>query len=131
MNESKPPENMTFEYSAYAKALPPQAIRMAGVKWGGPPEKMEDGSEPQPWHCLPFVEGSTYGLELIYPYETECQVVHDGATIRIDFDYANEPGGGLSDSEFKAFSPVRAAKYYLFNTRLDLQPPPGHVLRTE
>src|SRR2546421_6714089 len=66
-------DNLFVKYNTYAKVLVPQPIRMTNAKWAGSPEKMEDGSEPQPWHCLPFVEGSTYGVELIYPYETECQ----------------------------------------------------------
>ncbi len=124
-------ENVNIKYMAYARALPPRPIRMAIGDWGGPAEKMADGSNPQPWHCLPFIEGSTYGLELLYPYETTCQVVGADGTIRFDWDYLKEPGGDLTGSEFKAFLPKQASKYYLFNTRLDLQPPPGYVLRTE
>src|SRR5215831_18740134 len=123
--------NLTIQYSTSAKALPPQPIRMANAKWGGSPEKMENGSEPQPWHCLPFVEGSTYGLELIYPFETECHVVGADGTIRFEWDFAKEPGNVLTGGEFRAFAPVDASKYYVFSTRLDLLPPPGYALRTE
>jgi tetratricopeptide (TPR) repeat protein len=124
-------ENIDIKYGITKSALPPQVIRLGNVSWAGTAEKMVDGSDPQPWHCLPFVEGSTYGLELIYPHETECQVLHDGVTIRFDIDFAREPGVLSPGVEFKAFSPVGSAKYYLFNTGLDLQPPPGYVLRTE
>jgi Flp pilus assembly protein TadD len=123
--------NLTIRYSTSAKALPPQPIRMANAKWGGSPEKMENGSEPQPWHCLPFVEGSTYGLELIYPYETECHVVGAGASISFEWDFAKEPGGGLGGDEFSALSTGGASKYYSFNTGLELEPPSGYVLRAE
>jgi Tfp pilus assembly protein PilF len=124
--------DLTIKYCAYAKVPPPQPIRMANANWSGDlGQKMEDGSEPQPWHCLPFVEGSTYGLELIYPYETECQVLGTDGTMRFEWDYAKEPGGGLTGGEFRAFSPVDASKYYAFATRLVLKPPPGYVLRTE
>jgi len=99
--------------------------------WAGPPQKMVDGSEPQPWHCLPFTEGSTYGLELVYPYETECQVVGENGTIHFNWDFAREPGQALGGGEFVAFAPREASKYYFFNTGLDIQPPPGHVTRTE
>jgi hypothetical protein len=68
---------------------------------------------------------------LLYQHETECQVIHDSGTIRFDFDFAREPSGELTGAEFIAFEPVQAAKYYLFNTLLDLQAPPGYVLRTE
>lgn len=124
-------ENLKFNYKSYAKALPPRPIRITMGSWAGLPVKMEDGSEGQPWHCLPFVEGSTYGLELIYPYETECHVVNDNGAVRFDWDYTKEPGGMVTGGEFVLFSPLHAAKYYLYNTRLDLKPPPGYVIRTE
>jgi tetratricopeptide (TPR) repeat protein len=122
---------LRVEYGVTGPALPPRPIRLDVGGWGGPAsEKMVDGSNPQPWHCLPFIEGSTYGLELVYPHETECRIVNDG-TVRIDWDFASEPGGSLTGFEFLLFSPVKASKYYLFNTRVDIQPPPGYVLRTE
>ena len=124
-------QSLTIKYSPYAKALPPRPIRISGGWARAPAMKMEDGSDPQPWHCLPFVEGSTYGLELLYPYENECHVVNDNGTVRFDWDFANEPGGGVTGAEFVLFSPVLAAEYYLFNARLDVQPPPGYVIRTE
>jgi tetratricopeptide (TPR) repeat protein len=123
--------SVSVKYKAYAKWAPPQPIRLANVNWAGAPVKMQDGNDPQPWHCLPFVEGSTYGLEVVYPYETECQVVNAGGTIHFEFDFAKEPGGELFGTEFLAFSPVNASKYYLFSSRMDVQCPPGYVLRTE
>ena len=121
---------LRVEYGVTGHALPPRPIRLDVGGWGGPAEKMVDGSNPQPWHCLPFIEGSTYGLELVYPHETECRIVNDG-TVRIEWDFASEPGGALTGFEFLLFSPVAASKYYLFNTRVDIEPPPGYVLRTE
>jgi Flp pilus assembly protein TadD len=124
-------DKLTIKYAAYANALPPRRVKLEKPGWAGDLRKMEDGSEPQPWHCLPFVEGATYGLELIYPYETECVVVNDGGAVRFEFDFANEPGGVLTGGEFITFFPKPPEKFYLFNTRLDLVAPPGHVLRTE
>jgi Flp pilus assembly protein TadD len=124
-------EPITVKYHTYDRAVPPQPIRIKVGGWGGTAEKMQDGAAGQPWHCLPFVEASTYGLELLYPYETECHVVSDQGTVRFEWDYAREPGGGLTGGEFIAFAPKRASRYYLFNARLDLVAPPGHVLRTE
>jgi tetratricopeptide (TPR) repeat protein len=123
--------DLVIKYSATGKVIAPQPIRLKIGDWAGPPEKMVDGSEPQPWHCLPFLEGSTYGLELVYQYETECQVVGADGTIRFDWDFAREPGQVVSGGEFVPFAPREASKYYLFNTGLDIQPPPGHVTRTE
>src|SRR5208283_4290831 len=117
-------EKRIIKYSLHFKALPPQPVRIAPGGWSGAPEKMEDGSEPQPWHCLPFVEGPTYGLELVYQYESACRVVNDNGMLRFEWDYAREPGGTLTGAEFLAFAPMKASKYYLFSTGLDLQPPP-------
>jgi Flp pilus assembly protein TadD len=119
----------TIKYGAYAKALPPQPIRFERPGWGGADLKMEDGSEPQPWHCLPFVEAATYGLELVYQYDTECHVVNDGGELRFEWDFTREPGGVLTGGEFIASYP-KPSRHYLFNSRLDIQAPPGYVLRT-
>jgi tetratricopeptide (TPR) repeat protein len=125
-------DKLTAKYSTHARALPPQRIKLEKPGWAGAPDlKMVDGSEPQPWHCLPFVEAATYGLELVYPYETECHVVNDNGDIRFEFDYTKEPGGVLTGGEFITFFPKPPEKFYLFNTRVDIQAPPGHVLRTE
>jgi tetratricopeptide (TPR) repeat protein len=124
-------EKLDIKYALYAKAMPPQPIKVKKPGWGGTLDKMENGSEPQPWHCLPFVEASTYGLELLYQYDTECHVVNDNGKIRYEWDFSKEPGGVLTGGEFMSFAPEHAPKFYLFNTRLDLQAPPGHVIRTE
>jgi hypothetical protein len=124
-------DNLTIKYSAYAKVREPQSIHMANEPWTGAPRKMEDGSELQPWHCLSFAEASTHGLEFTYPYEAECHVIGERGTIRFEWDFAREPGDTLSGGEFRAFAPLDASEYYLFNTRVDVLPPPGHVLRTE
>ena len=125
-------EKFVIKYSAASdKAAPPQRIRLEVPGWGGDAaQKMEDGGEVQPWHCLPFVEGSTYGLELVYPYETECNVINDGPLVRFEWDFYKE-GSGVTGGEFVTFFPKEAPGQYLFNTRLDIVAPPGHVLRIE
>jgi tetratricopeptide (TPR) repeat protein len=83
-------EKLQIKYRTYTKAQPPRPIRMKVPGWGGSPEKMEDGSELQPWHCLPFTEGSTYGLELVYEYDNECHVVNDNGLVYFEWDFARE-----------------------------------------
>jgi len=123
-------DRLEIKYRTAHKALPPQPIRMKMPGWGGSPEiRMENGSEPQPWHCPPFVEGATYGIELVYHYETACHVVNDNGTVRFEWDYAKEPGGIAGPDEFGLFAP-KPTKFYSFGTSLDLQAPPGYVLRT-
>jgi hypothetical protein len=124
-------DTLTIKYSPYVKAMPPQAIQTTPAGWSGEGQIREDGTTVKPWHALPFALGSTYGLEVVYPYETECHVIGADGTVRFEWDFTQEPGGVLTGGEFRAFSPVDASKYYLFNTRLDLRTPPGYVLRTE
>ena len=124
-------DNLHVEYALYSKALPPRAIKLSIPGWAGAPDKMKDGSQPQPWHCLPFVEASTYGLELVYPYDNECHVVNDNGTVRFDWNYAAEENAQLTGGEFMLFEPTETPQFYLFNTRMDVEPPPGHVIRTE
>jgi tetratricopeptide (TPR) repeat protein len=58
-------------------------------------------------------------------------VVNDGDGVRFEFDYAHEPGGILSGGEFIFFNSSGPPDFYLFNTRIDVQSPGGHVIRTE
>jgi Flp pilus assembly protein TadD len=124
-------DKLAIKYRTAGKALPPQPIRLEVAGWGGSPDrKKEDGSEPQPWHCTPFSEGATCGVELLYQYDNECHIVNDTGQIRIDWDFANEPGGGATPDEFSESEP-RPSQFYFFATSVDLQAPPGYVLRTE
>ncbi len=116
-----------LKYRAFGQALPPRPIRLEIPGWAGDQSKAQDGSVPQPWHCNPFVEASTYGLELVYPYETECHVINDGGAVRIEWDFGRESAAGVTGGEFVQFAP----NHYGFNTSLDVQAPPGHVLRLE
>jgi hypothetical protein len=122
---------LKVEYFTYENALPPQPIHLKIPGWAGGPEKMEEGVQSQPWHCLPFVEGCTYGLELLYPHETECRIINENWALRMEFDYRKEPGGKLTGGEFGFFAPRRAPKQYFFMPRIDIQPPPGYVVRIE
>ncbi len=120
-------QRIHLKYRTAHSGRPPQPIRLEIPGWAGDASKMQSGNVPQPWHCNPFVEGSTYGLELIYPYESECHIVNDGGEVRIEWDYVRDRAAGASGGEFVRFAP----KHYLFNTHLDLQAPPDHVLRFE
>jgi tetratricopeptide (TPR) repeat protein len=125
-------DKLKVKYATYSKATPPQPIRVKVPGWAGSPEhKMEDGSPGQPWHCLPFVEASTYGLELINPFEPECQIINDNGMVRIELDFSKESGGELTGAEFSTFYPKQSSKHYHFTTRIDVQAPPGHAIRTE
>jgi hypothetical protein len=124
-------ENLTIKYNTYITAQPPQAIRAPAVEGDASAADEKGGATSLTPPCAAFGLAADYGVEVAYPYETECHVVGKDGTVRFEWDFAKEPGGVLTGGEFRAFSPVDASKYYLFNTRLDLWPPSGYVLRTE
>jgi tetratricopeptide (TPR) repeat protein len=122
----------TIKYSTASRAHPPRRIKLQVPGWGGDvTQKMVDGAVVQPWHCQPFVDGSTYGLELVYQHEQECHIVNDGPAVRIEWDFYKEPGGEVTGGEFVTFSPKAASQQYLFSTRIDIVAPPGYVARIE
>ncbi|MDB5174483.1 MAG: hypothetical protein JWN51_3256 [Phycisphaerales bacterium] len=124
-------EKLQIKYRTAGKALAPRPIRMPVPGWGGSPDKKkENGSVPQPWHCPPLVEGATYGVELVYHYDTECHVINDNGQTRIEWDYAREPGGVTGIDDFTLSDP-RPSNVYMFATSVHLQAPPGYVLRTQ
>ena len=122
---------LTVKYHTHSKALPPQPIRIKMPGWGGSNVKMEDGGMAQPWHCLPFAEGSIHGLELLYPFDADCRVVNDQAGVRFLGDLSGEAGDAMPGGGFSVLESESSPRCYLFNTGLDVQAPAGHVVRTE
>src|SRR5581483_5793386 len=109
------------------KGLPPRQIRLQIPGWAGDSHDHGDGAKPQPWHCPPWVDGSTYGLELIYPFDTECHVVNDNGEIKFIGDFSPEQPTGIKFPPFMTFAPG----HYGYTSALDIQVPDDHVLRIE
>lgn len=122
--------NLKLKWRSFfnGKEFPPTPIKLQIPGWAGNSKNHTEGSEPQPWHCLPFVEGSTYGIELLYPFETTCVVRNiNGNTV---FE------GDFSEEEKKYNHPMPpfmtfAKGHFGFTSSFDLQPPPDYVIRIE
>lgn len=122
---------LTIKYRTTGGALPPRVPKVSFDTWAGSPDiKKENGSQPQPWHCPLHVAGCTHGVELIYPHETETQIINDNGNILIEWDREKDPKGANGPMNFTLSMPA-PPQNYLFATGLDLQPPPGYVLRAE
>lgn len=123
-------EHLPIRYRTWHQATPPRPIRLEVPGWAGKRNAHADGDEPQPWHCTPFVEASTYGLEISYAFDTECSVVL-GAGGRAEFigDFSSEqatvPGTRLPP--FSSFAPG----HFGTTSCLDIKVPDGYVLRIE
>lgn len=119
---------MEIKYRTWGKGLPPQLIKLQIPGWAGDPDKPADGAKPQPYFCLPWVQGSTYGLELIYPFDTETKVTFDGEKIHFKGDFTQECTWSENPSPpFSNFAPG----HYGFTSSLNLIFPEEYILRLE
>jgi len=121
---------LQVKYRLQGKALPPRPIKVAVGDWGGSGErKKAHGSRPEAWHCPAFTDACIHGFELLYQYETELRVVNVDGKVEFQWDRDEEPGGDDPRKAFQLSHPP--ATDYLFLTSLDIQAPPGYVLRVE
>ena len=122
-------EIIKIKYRSWFKGGVPKQIKLDIPGWAGNPNSHSNGSEPQPWHCPPFVEGSTYGIELCYPFDTECHVRNINGSIIFDGDFEeeNKQCPDIKLPPFVAF----ASGYFGMTSSLDIKVPEGYVLRTE
>ncbi|HEX6745965.1 MAG TPA: hypothetical protein VF092_01535 [Longimicrobium sp.] len=127
------PRRIELRYRAWNEGRPPRRIRLAIPGWAGEEGAAEDGARPQPWHCRPFVDAATYGIELVYAFETECRVTRGGdGVVRFEGDFSDEIAraegkGQRVEVPFGTFAP----HHYGMTTAIDILPPPGYVLRIE
>jgi hypothetical protein len=111
-----------------AKEFPPTQTKLQIPGWAGEDKTHANGSKPQPWHCPPFVEASTYGIELIYPFETECVVKNIDGTTVFECDFSEE-GKKYNHPTlpFMNFAPG----HFGFTSSFDFEPPTDHIIRIE
>lgn len=116
---------LELRYRTSVGAPPPRRIRLEIPGWAGASTPPRDGATAQPWHCQPFVEGATYGLELVYPYRSEVRVHNEDGRIRMEGDLPAEAKAAGFSQPFGVF----ARGHYGMGTGLDLLAPPGYGLR--
>jgi hypothetical protein len=123
---------LTILFRSPFPALPPRAIKLPIPGWAGKNHLRCEGAETQPWHCQPFVDGATYGLELIYPFKSECRVRKWRKSIVFEADFSKEPNW-VVDSDGRPYVPFSAFApgHYGMTTCLDIQAPRDHFLRIE
>lgn len=116
------------KYRTWYKGIPPRPIKMEISGWAGNPG-YGNGCKPQPWHCKPFVDASTYGLELIYPWDAECIVTCDeDGVMKFDGDFSEDEK--VCNTKFPPFMTF-APNHYGFTSSLDIETEPGNIVRIE
>jgi len=123
-------EKISLKYRTWYNGKPPRQTHMQIPGWSGQPNNHTDGDVPQPWHCTPFLEGSTYGLELLYAFDTECHVKMVNGELQFLGDFEKEKSKVPSENAippFKTFAPG----HFGMTSCLDILVPDGYVLRLE
>ena len=116
-----------IKYRFYEPRLAPRRTRVEVPGWGGTKEPRRDGAHEQGWHCLPFVEGAQYGIELFYPHDNEVRVSRQDGNVTFEGDFGPNPNTGVNWPPFRAFG----EGYYTYQLLLDLKVPEGYAVRTE
>lgn len=132
--------DIIVKYRTWYRGQVPRPIKLQIPGWAGQDKDHDNGAIPQPWHCPPFVEGSTYGHELVYPFKNECAVKNINGELIFEGDFSsedwnlNENGKTIDGDESKMKSAPMvsfAPSHYGMSSSLDIEPPEGFVLRTE
>ena len=117
----------TVKYRLFEPRLNPRRTKVEVPGWGGQPEPRRDGSHEYGWHCMPFVEGAQYGIEVFYPYPNELHVTTRDGQVTLEGDFGPDPDTGANWPPFRSFG----ENYYTYQLLLDLQVPDDMAVRTE
>lgn len=116
-----------IKYRLFEPRLRPRRTRMEVPGWAGQPEPRKDGSHEHAWHCMPFVEGAQYGIELFYPFDNELHVTKRDGHVVLQGDFGPDPGTGINWPPFRSFG----EEYYSYQLLLDLKVAEDMAVRTE
>lgn len=114
-------------YRLYEPRLNPRRTKVEVPGWAGENQPRQDGSHEQAWHCMPFVEGAQYGVELFYPFDNELHVGQRDGHVVLDGDFGPDPGTGVNWPPFRSFG----ENYYTYQLLLDLKVPDDMAVRIE
>lgn len=117
----------TVRLRFFEPRLAPRRTRLEVPGWGGEPQPRRDGSHEQSWHCMPFIEGAQYGIEIFYPYDTELRVTRRNGAVVLGADWGPNPETGIEWPPFRPFG----AGYYTYQLLLDMAVDEGLAVRAE
>lgn len=122
---------MNLKYRTIFENFELQKVKLQIDDWAGSNNKNEKDIKVQPFMCKPFVDAATYGFEILYPYETSCEVEFLDGKLKITAEQdwqkdqdiikkiGNIPIGQISENHFG------------INTGLDIKVTSKNVLRIE
>jgi hypothetical protein len=113
----------TVKYRLIEPNLRPRRTKLEIPGWAGQSQRRVDGSHEYAWHCVPFSEAATAGIELFYPYEAELRVSTRGGEVVFEGDFG----------ELDEWPPMRSfgADYYTYQVLIDFKVDEGYAYKTE
>ena len=117
----------TVKFRLVEPRLAPRRTKIEVPGWAGLPEPRQDGSHEYGWHCMPFVEGAQYGIEVFYPFDNELRVTKRSGHVVLEGDFGPDPETGINWPPFRSFG----EGYYTYQLLLDLEVPDDMAVRTE
>jgi len=109
----------SIKYRMFEPRLSPRRTKTEVPGWGGQPDQRRDGSHEYGWHCLPFVEGAQYGVELFYPFDNELRVTRRDGRVVLDGDFGPAPDSADNWPPFRSFGD----DYYTYQILIDFKVP--------
>lgn len=100
-------------YRTYYKGIPPRPTKLEVPGWAG--EK--HWKSGQPWHCKPFIDAVTYGLELLYPFDKEVRVTAKNGESKFEYE------GEWTEQSFPFMN--FAPNHFGFTSSLDIKTEKG------
>jgi len=123
-------EKILVKYRTWYQGEAPRPIKLQIPGWAGVANNHTDGDVPQPWHCTPFIEGATYGLELVYNFDNECHVKIIDGKIQFIGDFSSEKNKIIPPIDLPPFSTF-APGHFGMTSCVDIMVPEGYILRLE
>lgn len=117
----------TIKYRLFEPRLNPRRTRIEVPGWAGQHEPRQDGSHEHAWHCMPFVEGAQYGIELFYPFDNELHVTKQDGRVILQADWGPDPDTGVLWPPFRTFG----EGFYSYQLLVDLMVSEDMAVRTE
>ena len=107
----------TIKYRMFEPRLSPRRTKVEVPGWGGQQEPRRDGSHEYGWHCMPFVEGAQYGVEIFYPFDNELHVTRRDARDVLEGDFGPPPDPEDNWPPFRSFGD----EYYTYQILIDFK----------
>ena len=107
--------------------LAPRRTRLEIPGWAGKSDRRVNGSHEYAWHCVPFAEAATAGIELFYPYDNELHVATSNGELLFEGDFGEPPNAEVDWPPFRSFG----QEYYTYQILIDLKVEDGYAIKTE